>query len=157
MQYVLSMLALEQGVPLDFKQQVTEKLLAISEFLHLVAKQPISKNRSGRKNMTNIHENMSDSNGSRDASMQHDGSDDDETSTDITELFSLVKSISDMGDFIRAEELASEIQSKLMIVPRKRKMIKACMSVLKIQKSRYLDAIIQTISIHEFGGRSQLA
>ena len=38
MQYVLSMLALEQGVPLDFKQQVTEKLLAISEFLHLVAK-----------------------------------------------------------------------------------------------------------------------
>ena len=59
--------------------------------------------------MTNIHENMSDSNGSRDASMQHDGSDDDETSTDITELFSLVKSISDMGDFIRAEELTSEI------------------------------------------------
>ena len=43
-----------------------------------------------------------------------------------------------------------------MIVPRKRKMVKACMSVLKVQKSRYFDAMVQLITLDEFGGPNPL-
>ena len=44
----------------------------------------------------------------------------------------------------------------MLIVPRKRKMLKACMSVLQISKSRYFDAICQVVALHEFGGQNSL-
>ena len=36
-------------------------------------------------------------------------------------------------------------------------MVKACMSVLTIRKSRYFDAICQVVALHEFGGNSSLS
>ena len=53
--------------------------------------------------------------------------------------------------------MMNDIQNKLLIVPRKRKMIKACISVLNIRKSRYFDAICKVVALHEFGGQSSLS
>ena len=44
-----------------------------------------------------------------------------------------------------------------MIVPRKRKMIKACMSVLKVKKSRFFDPMVQLIMLDDFGGKNPLS
>lgn len=35
-------------------------------------------------------------------------------------------------------------------------MIKACMSVLKVKKSRFFDPMVQLITIEEFGGKNPL-
>ena len=35
-------------------------------------------------------------------------------------------------------------------------MIKACMSVMRVYKSRYLDAIIQLVALEEFGGKNPI-
>ena len=48
------------------------------------------------------------------------------------------------------DNLLNEVQKKLLVVPRKRKMLKACMSVLKIQKSRFFNAVIQVIALDSF-------
>lgn len=41
----------------------------------------------------------------------------------------------------KANEVINSFSAKLLIVPKKRKMIKACMVVLGISKSRYFDAV----------------
>lgn len=60
----------------------------------------------------------------------------------MEDLYAEVKRISDRGDYLHAEDLLSKVQSKLVVTSKKRKMMKACMQVVKITKSRYFDCIL---------------
>ena len=49
----MSLLTLDQGVPLDFKERLTEQLMNIREFLHMIVKEQVSTNRRAGRH----HEN----------------------------------------------------------------------------------------------------
>ena len=42
MQHVMGLLGLEYEVPVEFKDKLTEQLLAISDFLHFITKEKVT-------------------------------------------------------------------------------------------------------------------
>jgi len=74
------LLTLDQNVPQEFKQRLTEKLLQISDFLHLIIKDKVPTNfRAGSDN------------GSHSSDDEDDRS--EHASSNITELFNVVNSL----------------------------------------------------------------
>lgn len=72
------------------------------------------------------------------------------------ELLRQAQVLKDIGKQVKGEELLNSLTKKLLIVPKKRKMIKACMVVLSIRKSRYFDAVCQVVALNDFGGANSL-
>ena len=139
---MMSLLTLEQGVPEDFRKRLMDKLVSIGDFLHLIIKDKVSTNRRAGSD--------------HDSQSSEDDDRSEQATSSITELLQVVQDLQASGEHLQALELTGEMQSKLLIVPRKRKMLKACMSVLRVTKSRYFDAICQVVALHEFSGENSV-
>ena len=91
----MSLLTLEQGVPEDFKQRLMDKLVSITDFLHLIIKDKVSTNRrAGSDN---------------DSQSSEDDDRSEQATSSITELLQVVRNLQASGEHLQALELTSEM------------------------------------------------
>ena len=94
----MSILTLEQGVPYQFKQKLMEKLVEISDFLHLVIKEKVYTNR--RQDSDDDRSNSQNSD--EDEQSEH-------ASANFIELFEAVENKKACGEHMQAQQLTTMI------------------------------------------------
>ena len=102
MKHVLSVVNLDLPLSREFIDRLTDKLMAISEFLHFIAKERIVVHQKGQQARQLSDDEEQSDESSSDAVEQ-------ESSTDARKMLLLAKNLRDAGETLKADALMQEI------------------------------------------------